>query len=62
MLFTAKGVASLLVPLGNVLTIATGSWAIVFATLGSLDILAALIAVLLVKPMRTRLMAESADA
>jgi OFA family oxalate/formate antiporter-like MFS transporter len=62
MLFTAKGVASLLVPLGNVLTTATGSWGIVFATLGSFDILAALIAVLLVKPMRARAMAASPDS
>jgi len=62
MLFTAKGVASLLVPLGNVITTATGSWGVIFAMLASFDILAALIAVLAVKPLRARAMAASTES
>src|SRR5450631_521636 len=42
LMYTAKGTASLLVPLGNVLTAATGSWLAVFIIGASMNILAAL--------------------
>ena len=42
MLYTAKGTAALLVPLANVLTIATGSWHAVFYVAAILNIIAAL--------------------
>jgi OFA family oxalate/formate antiporter-like MFS transporter len=61
MLFTAKGVASLLVPLGNVMTAVTGSWHLVFAMLAAFNIVAALMALAL-KPARARLRASAADA
>jgi MFS transporter, OFA family, oxalate/formate antiporter len=61
MLFTAKGVASLLVPLGNVMTTVTGSWHLVFAMLAAFNIVAALMALAL-KPARARLRAAAADA
>jgi OFA family oxalate/formate antiporter-like MFS transporter len=58
MLYTAKGTASLLVPLANVLTTATGSWHAVFYVAAALNIIAAVMALLLLKPMRIRTMAQ----
>ena len=52
MLYTAKGTASLLVPLTSVLTAATGNWHTVFFLAALLDIAAALMALLVLKPMR----------
>jgi MFS transporter, OFA family, oxalate/formate antiporter len=52
MLYTAKGTASLLVPLTSVLTAATGGWHMVFFLAALLDIAAALMALLVLKPMR----------
>src|SRR6476660_3274684 len=57
MLYTAKGTASLLVPLANVLTSATGSWHAVFYVAAILNIAAAIMALLVLKPMRIRTMA-----
>ena len=54
MLYTAKGTASLLVPLANVLTTATGSWHAVFYVAAILNIAAATMALLVLKPMRIR--------
>ncbi len=57
MLYTAKGTASLLVPLGNVLTSWTGSWTAVFVIAAILNIIAAVMAPLVLRPMRQRAMA-----
>jgi MFS transporter, OFA family, oxalate/formate antiporter len=57
MLYTAKGTASLLVPLANVLTSATGSWHAVFYVAAILNIIAAVMALLVLRPMRQRAMA-----
>jgi OFA family oxalate/formate antiporter-like MFS transporter len=54
MLYTAKGAAALLVPLGSVLTTATASWAAVFMVASALDVIAAIMAVFLLKPLRRR--------
>jgi OFA family oxalate/formate antiporter-like MFS transporter len=59
MLYTAKGTASLLVPLANVLTTATGSWHAVFYVAAILNIIAAVMALVLLKPMRQRFLAKS---
>jgi len=59
LLYTAKGTASLLVPLANVLTAATGSWHAVFYVAAALNILAAVMALVVLKPMRQRFMARS---
>jgi MFS transporter, OFA family, oxalate/formate antiporter len=56
MLYTAKGTASLLVPLANVLTGATGSWHAVFYVAAILNIIAAVMALLVLRPMRQRAM------
>ena len=57
MLYTAKGTASLLVPLANVLTTATGSWRAVFVIAAIMNIVAAVMAPLVLKPMRIKTMA-----
>jgi MFS transporter, OFA family, oxalate/formate antiporter len=59
MLYTAKGTASLLVPLANVLTAATGSWHAVFYVAAILNIIAALLAIFVLKPMRISQMAKA---
>jgi OFA family oxalate/formate antiporter-like MFS transporter len=58
MLYTAKGTASLLVPLANVLTVATGSWTAVFLVAAALNIIAAFMALLVLRPMRLRALGQ----
>ena len=59
MLYTAKGTAALLVPLANVLTSATGSWHAVFYVAAILNLIAAVMALFVLKPMRTRFIARN---
>jgi OFA family oxalate/formate antiporter-like MFS transporter len=59
MLYTAKGTAALLVPLANVLNTATGTWNAVFIVAAALNIAAAILAVVALRPMRRRAMAQS---
>jgi MFS transporter, OFA family, oxalate/formate antiporter len=59
LLYTAKGTAALLVPLGNVLTTSTGSWTAVFIIAAILNIVAAVMALVVLKPMRQRAMAQA---
>ena len=54
MLYTAKGTAALLVPLANVLKSATGSWHAVFYVAAILNILAAIMALVVLRPLRLR--------
>jgi OFA family oxalate/formate antiporter-like MFS transporter len=62
-MYTAKGTASLLVPLANVMTAAAGgSWHPVFMTAASMNILAALLALFLLKPMRSAYVNKSPAA
>jgi OFA family oxalate/formate antiporter-like MFS transporter len=58
MLYTAKGTAALLVPWANVLTNATGSWHAVFYVAAILNIVAAVLSLFVLKPMRIRTMAQ----
>ena len=54
LMYTAKGTASLLVPLANVLTAASGgSWVPVFYTAATMNIVAAVMAIVILKPMRS---------
>ena len=62
LLYTAKGTASLLVPLGNVLSQATGSWHSVFVVAAIMNLIAALAAPLLLRPLRNRHQAALAAA
>ncbi|MBI2829000.1 MAG: oxalate/formate MFS antiporter [Acidobacteria bacterium] len=59
MLYTAKGTAALLVPLANMLTNATGSWQAVFYVAAILNIVAAVMALVVLKPMRIRTMVQT---
>jgi OFA family oxalate/formate antiporter-like MFS transporter len=60
LLYTAKGTASLLVPLSSVLTAATGSWNAVFLAAAGMNIAAALIAWFVLRPMRRKVIEASA--
>ncbi len=53
LLYTAKGAVALLVPLASVVA-AGGGWQAVFWIAAELAIIAALIAILVLKPMRRR--------
>src|SRR5437868_348284 len=59
MLYTAKGTASLLVPLSSVLATATGSWHAVFIAASVMNAAAALMAWFVLKPMRRAQMDQS---
>ncbi|MDM0116834.1 oxalate/formate MFS antiporter [Variovorax sp. J22R133] len=52
MMYTAKGTASLLVPLSSVLATATGGWHVVFIVASVMNAVAALLAWFVLKPMR----------
>lgn len=52
LLYTAKGTASLLVPLSSVLTAATGNWHAVFIAASVMNAIAALMAWFVLRPMR----------
>ena len=53
LLYTAKGTASLLVPLANVLVSATGNWHAVFVVAALMNAAAALLAWFVLRPMRS---------
>lgn len=53
-LYCAKGVAALLVPLGNLLMEATGTWATVLYVTATMDLIAAFCALAVLKPMLKR--------
>jgi OFA family oxalate/formate antiporter-like MFS transporter len=54
LLYTAKGMAALVVPLANLLPSGPGSWKLVFALAAGLDLLAALLALLVLKRLSKR--------
>jgi len=58
LLYTAKGTASLLVPLSSVLATATGSWHTVFIVASVMNAVAALMAWFVLRPMRKAHMAQ----
>jgi MFS transporter, OFA family, oxalate/formate antiporter len=60
LLYTAKGTASLLVPLSSVLA-ASGGWHSVFTVASILNIVAALAAIMVLKPMRQRMNEPSTE-
>ena len=59
LLYTAKGTAALLVPFSSYLTEWTGNWHAVFLTAAALNIIAALLALLVLKPMRASVVRAS---
>lgn len=60
LLYCAKGLAALVVPFGNLLMEATGTWTSVLYTMAVLDLSAAMAALLILRPMRRRLAAADA--
>jgi OFA family oxalate/formate antiporter-like MFS transporter len=61
LLYTAKGVAAILIPLGNLLAASTGTWTTVFAIAAVFNILAAALALFILKPMRLQLSSRQPD-
>ena len=61
LLYTAKGTAALIVPFGNVLRDVTGSWLAVFYIAGAVNLLAAMLALFVLKPLRRRLLSGAAS-
>jgi len=59
MLYTAKGTASLLVPLSSVLVTMTGGWEAVFMVASVMNAAAAALAWFVLRPMRSRFIAKS---
>jgi OFA family oxalate/formate antiporter-like MFS transporter len=60
LLYTAKGTASLLVPLSSVVAAATGGWHAVFIVASIMNAIAALLAWFVLRPMRRAHMAKQA--
>jgi OFA family oxalate/formate antiporter-like MFS transporter len=60
LLYTAKGTASLLVPLSSVLAAATGSWHAVFIVASVMNAVAAILAWFVLRPMRRAHMSKQA--
>ncbi|MGV8934856.1 MAG: oxalate/formate MFS antiporter [Gallionellaceae bacterium] len=61
LLYTAKGTASLLVPLSSVLVTTTGSWHAVFYIAAAMNAIAAIMALAILKPMRKRMLGAPAS-
>ncbi|WP_342361069.1 OFA family MFS transporter [Terrarubrum flagellatum] len=61
LLYTAKGTAALLVPYSNSLQQATGHWDIVFIIAAGANILAAVLAIVVLKPWRARVIARNSQ-
>ena len=62
LLYTAKGTAAAIVPFTNVISEQTGNWHAVFLTAAALNIVAALLALLVLKPMRARAARDAVPA
>jgi OFA family oxalate/formate antiporter-like MFS transporter len=58
LLYTAKGMAALVIPLANLLPAGPGSWKTVFMIAAALDVTAALLALVALKPLARRLLAS----
>lgn len=61
-LYTAKGMAALLIPVGSLLQAATGSWKPIFGLAVALDWMAALLALFALKPLCARWIAGRTGA
>jgi OFA family oxalate/formate antiporter-like MFS transporter len=59
LLYTAKGTASLLVPLGNYMQQSSGSWDRVFLIAAGANIIASLLAIVVLKPWRKSVVARA---
>jgi OFA family oxalate/formate antiporter-like MFS transporter len=62
LLYTAKGTAALLIPYANTIQKSTGSWDMVFIIAAAANILAAVLAIAVLKPWRRKVIAASNSA
>jgi OFA family oxalate/formate antiporter-like MFS transporter len=62
LMYTAKGVAAVAVPLSSAIVFATRDWHTVLLAAGAMNLAAALIAWLVLRPMRRRLMEQAGPA
>jgi len=62
LLYTAKGTASLLVPLASVIAASGGGWHAVFIASSVMNVVAAALAVLALKPLRARMQTATPPA
>jgi OFA family oxalate/formate antiporter-like MFS transporter len=60
LLYTAKGTAALLVPVTSVMAASSGSWQTVFIAAAVMNLVAAFMALFVLKPLRLRMSAERA--
>jgi len=60
-LYTAKGIGALFVPVGNLMMEATGTWSTVLYTVACMDLTAAILAVVALRPTLKKHVAFSAD-
>jgi len=58
LLYTAKGASAFLVPVANLIQSATGGWHMVFLVTAIMNFVVVALALFVLKPMRTRLMAK----
>jgi len=58
LLYTAKGTASLLVPLAKIVTTTTGSWHAVFVFVALMDPVAAVMAIAILLPLRRKALSQ----
>ena len=58
LLYTAKGTSAFLVPVANLIKIATGSWHMVFVVTAIMNFVVVALALFVLKPMRQRFMAK----
>ncbi|MEW6124022.1 MAG: oxalate/formate MFS antiporter [Pseudomonadota bacterium] len=59
LLYTAKGTASLVVPVASIVVAQYGNWDLVFLVTAAVNAIAALMALFVLKPMRARFVAEA---
>jgi OFA family oxalate/formate antiporter-like MFS transporter len=62
LLYTAKGTAALLVPIANYMQQSSGTWDSVFIIAAGANILASLLAIMVLKPWRKVVVAKSTAA
>jgi MFS transporter, OFA family, oxalate/formate antiporter len=60
LLYTAKGASAFLVPLANVIVAATGSWHLVFLVTALMNFLVVLLALVVLRPLRSRSLVQHA--
>ncbi|MFL6720059.1 MAG: oxalate/formate MFS antiporter [Burkholderiaceae bacterium] len=60
-LYTAKGIGALFVPLGNLMMEATGTWSTVLYTVAMMDLTAAFLAIMLLRPVLAKHVTFSRD-